>query len=152
MTPLLRWKPNTTVAALVERDGRYLLVEENTPDGLKLNNPAGHLDPGESIVDGVIRETREETLRDFHPTELVGIYLVPPPEGDPTAITWLRFAFTGTVGEEVPGRTLDEGIVRTLWMTIEDIRASRDRHRSPVLLRCVEDHHAGRRFPMTVLR
>lgn len=149
---LPRWKPHTTVAAIVERDGRYLLVEENTPDGLLLNNPAGHLDPGESIVDGVIREAREETTRDFQPTELVGIYLVPPPDGDPAAITWLRFAFAGTISEEVSGRMLDDGIVRTLWMTIEEIRASRDRHRSPVLLQCVEDHHAGRRFPLDVLR
>ncbi len=146
-----RWKPNVTVAAIVEQEGRYLLVEEDTPDGLRLNNPAGHLDPGESILEGVVRETREESLRDFEPTHVVGIYLVPPPDGSPASITWLRFAFTGTVSEPVPGRTLDAGIVRTVWMTIDEVRASRDRHRSPVLLQCVEDHHAGRRYPLDML-
>jgi ADP-ribose pyrophosphatase YjhB (NUDIX family) len=144
-----RWKPSVTVAAIIERGGRYLLVEEHTPEGLKLNNPAGHLDPGESPADGCARETLEETTHHFTPTALVGVYLSRfqrPAAGED--ITYLRFAFCGELGDAVPGRTLDHGIVRTLWMTPDEIRASADRHRSPLLLRCMEDHLAGRRFPL----
>jgi phosphatase NudJ len=147
-----RWKPSVTVAAIVERDGRYLLVEEETPEGLRLNNPAGHLDEGESLLQGVVREALEETARHFTPSALVGVYLSrfrrPRLDED---VTYLRFAFCGTVGEAEPGRTLDDGIVRTLWLTPDEIRASRERHRSPLLLRCVEDHLAGRRYPLVAL-
>ena len=144
-----RWKPSVTVAAIIERDGRYLLIEEHTPEGLKLNNPAGHLDPGESPADGCARETLEETTHHFTPTALVGVYLSRfkrPATGED--ITYLRFAFCGELGEVMPGRTLDHGIVRTLWMTPDVIRASAARHRSPLLLRCMEDHLAGRRLPL----
>lgn len=144
-----RWKPSVTVAAIIERDGRYLLIEEHTPEGLKLNNPAGHLDPGESPADGCARETLEETTHHFTPTALVGVYLSRfqrPATGED--ITYLRFAFCGELGEVMPGRTLDHGIVRTLWMTPDEIRASAARHRSPLLLRCMEDHLAGRRLPL----
>jgi len=147
-----RWKPSVTVAAIVERDGRYLLVEEETPEGLRLNNPAGHLDPGESLLQGVVREALEETARRFEPSALLGVYLSrfrrPWLDED---VTYLRFAFCGAVGEAESGRALDEGIVRTLWLTPEEIRASRERHRSPLLLRCVEDHLAGRRYPLDAL-
>jgi phosphatase NudJ len=147
-----RWKPSVTVAAVIERDGRYLLVEERTPEGLKLNNPAGHLDPGESIVQGVAREALEETARPFTPEALVGVYqarLRRAATGED--ITYLRFAICGTAGEPEPGRALDEPVERTLWMTLDEIRASRARHRSPLLLRCVEDHAAGRRWPLALL-
>jgi 8-oxo-dGTP pyrophosphatase MutT (NUDIX family) len=147
-----RWKPSVTVAAIVEREGRYLLVEESTPEGLRLNNPAGHLDEGESLLQGVVREALEETARRFEPSALVGVYLSrfrrPWLDED---VTYLRFAFCGTVGEAEPGRVLDEGIVRTLWLTPDEIRASRERHRSPLLLRCVEDHLAGRRYALDAL-
>lgn len=144
-----RWKPSVTVAAVIERDSRYLLVEEETPEGLKLNNPAGHLDPGESPQQGVVREALEETARVFVPDRLVGIYLSRfrrPARGED--VTYLRIAFGGTVGEPEAGRTLDEGIVRTLWMTLDEVRASRDRHRSALVLRCIEDHAAGRSYPL----
>jgi 8-oxo-dGTP pyrophosphatase MutT (NUDIX family) len=147
-----RWKPSVTVAAVIECDGRYLLVEERTPEGLKLNNPAGHLDPGESIVQGVAREALEETARPFTPEALVGVYqarLRRASTGED--ITYLRFAVCGTAGEPEPGRALDEPIERTLWMTLDEIRASRARHRSPLLLRCVEDHAAGRRWPLELM-
>ncbi len=147
-----RWGPSTTVAAVIEHGGRYLLVEEHTPEGLKLNNPAGHLDPGESPQQGVVREALEETARVFVPQALVGIYLsrfVRPATGED--VTYLRFAYCGTVGDELPGRALDTGIVRTLWMTPAELRASTARHRSPLLLRCVEDHLAGRRFPLDIV-
>jgi ADP-ribose pyrophosphatase YjhB (NUDIX family) len=147
-----RWKPSVTVAAIIERDGRYLLVEEHTPEGLRLNNPAGHLDPGEGPVDGCRREALEETTHAFEPEALVGVYLSRfhrPSTGED--ITYLRFAFCGRLGDADPDRRLDQGIVRTLWMTPAELRASRDRHRSPLVLQCVEDHLAGRRFPLDLI-
>jgi 8-oxo-dGTP pyrophosphatase MutT (NUDIX family) len=144
-----RWRPNVTVAAVVERDGRYLLVEEASSAGPVLNNPAGHLDRGETLLQAVAREVLEETARAFTPTHLVGAYLAPSARGD---VTYLRFAFAGEVGEPDPGRTLDEGILRTLWLTPEQIEAERSRHRSPLLARCIADHRAGRRYPLDLLR
>lgn len=147
-----RWTPSVTVAAIIERDGRYLLVEEHTPEGLRLNNPAGHLDPGEGPVEGCIREVLEETTHRFEPTALVGIYLSRfqrPATGED--ITYVRFAFCGALGEAVPGRALDTGIVRTVWLTPEEVRASRHRHRSPLVRQCMEDHLAGQRFPLQLI-
>ncbi len=144
-----RWKPNVTVAAIIERDGRYLLVEEHTQEGLRLNNPAGHLDPAESPQQAVVRETLEETMRTFTPEALLGVYLsrFQRAAGNED-VTYMRLAYCGTVGDELPGLQLDTGIVRTLWMTVEEIRASTARHRSKLLLRCVEDHLAGVRHPL----
>ncbi|MDB5889923.1 MAG: hydrolase [Polaromonas sp.] len=165
MTP--RWKPSVTVAAIIERDfngtAKFLLVEEHTRDGLKLNNPAGHLDPGESPEQGCARETLEETAFHFKPTALVGVYLSrfqrPWDEAQPNRapdenvedITYLRFAFCGQLGEQVPGQALDEGIVRTVWLTADEIRACPDKHRSPLLLRCLGDYLAGKRFPLDLV-
>ena len=151
-----RWKPSVTVAAIIERDGRYLLIEEHTPEGLRLNNPAGHLDPGESPEAGCIREAFEETGHHFTPTALVGVYLSrferPAREGQPAQdITYLRFAYCGQVGQAVPGAQLDHGIVRTLWMTPEEVRTSAARHRSPLVLQCIEDHLQGQRFPLSLV-
>lgn len=147
-----RFKPSVTVAAVIAREGRYLLVEEHTPEGLRLNNPAGHLEAGEALVAACAREALEETAHTFTPTALVGVYLsrfTRPATGEQTS--YLRFAFCGELGAQVAGRSLDTGIVRTLWLTPEEIRASRERHRSPLLLRCVEDHLAGRRHPLDLL-
>jgi 8-oxo-dGTP pyrophosphatase MutT (NUDIX family) len=146
-----RWRPSATVAAIIERDGKFLLIEEMTPDGLRLNSPAGHLDPGESPEDGCARETLEETTHRFTPTALLGVYLNRFRRGDED-ITYLRFAFCGELGEVVPGRQLDTGIVRTLWMTPEEIRACVPRHRGPLLLQCMDDYLAGQRFPLAVVR
>lgn len=151
-----RWKPSVTVAAIIAREGRYLLIEEHTPEGLRLNNPAGHLDPGESPAAGCAREAFEETAHPFTPTALVGVYLSrferPARDGQAAQdITYLRFAYCGEVGEPVAGATLDTGIVRTLWMTPEEVRASADRHRSPLVLQCIEDHLRGQRFPMDLV-
>jgi ADP-ribose pyrophosphatase YjhB (NUDIX family) len=147
-----RWKPSVTVAAIVERDGKFLLVEEHTPEGLRLNNPAGHLDPGESPSEGCAREALEETAHSFTPTALVGVYLSRfQRETTGEDITYLRFAFCGTLGELQSGRALDNGIVRTLWLTPDEIRASSDRHRSPLVVRCMEDYLAGQRFPMALI-
>jgi phosphatase NudJ len=147
-----RWKPSVTVAAIIERGGKYLLVEEQTPEGLRLNNPAGHLDPGESLIAACARETLEETTFAFKPTALVGVYMSRMQRATTGEdVTYLRFAFSGELGEAQPGARLDAGIVRTLWLSHEEIRASADRHRSPLLLRCVEDFQAGQRFPLSAL-
>lgn len=145
-----RWKPNVTVAAVIERDGRFLLIEEHADDGLKLNTPAGHLDPGESPAEGCARETLEETAHHFTPTALIGVYMARarPQAERGEDITYMRFAFTGTLGALEEGRALDEGIVRTVWMTLAEIRASVARHRSPLLLQCIEDYLAGKRYPL----
>ena len=152
-----RWKPSVTVAAVVEQGGRYLLVEERTPEGLRLNNPAGHLDPGETPEQGVARECLEETACVFMPQALVGVYLArfERPAADGRAaedITYLRFAYCGSVGAPDPNRTLDEPIERTVWMTLAEVRASAPRHRSPLVLRCIEDHAAGVRHPLGVVQ
>jgi 8-oxo-dGTP pyrophosphatase MutT (NUDIX family) len=149
-----RWKPNVTVAAVIEQDGRFLLVEEHAADGLRLNTPAGHLDPGESPAEGCVRETLEETAHHFTPTALVGVYMARarPQAEQGEDVTYMRFAFAGVLGEKEEGRALDEGIVRTLWMTPDEIRDSVARHRSPLLLQCVEDHLAGKRYPLELVR
>ena len=150
-----RWKPSVTVAAVIARDfdgvEKFLLVEEETRDGLRLNNPAGHLDPGESPEQGCARETLEETAHHFKPTALVGLYMSRFKRVQPDGIldiTYLRFAYCGELGAHVEGQALDEGIVRTVWLTAGEIRASVDRHRSPLLLRCMEDYLAGCRYPL----
>ncbi|HET6829425.1 MAG TPA: NUDIX hydrolase [Ramlibacter sp.] len=147
-----RWKPSVTVAAVIERAGRFLLVEEETAEGLKLNNPAGHLDPGESPAEGCAREALEETAHVFRPTALLGIYLARFQRASTGEdITYLRMAFCGELGRHDPARPLDSGIVRTLWMTPEEIRACPERHRSPLVLRCIEDYLAGVRHPLSAV-
>lgn len=147
-----RWKPNVTVAAIIERDGRFLLVEEETAEGLKLNNPAGHLDPGESPTEGCAREVLEETAHLFRPTALLGIYLSRAQRASTGEdVTYLRLAFCGELGAHDAARALDHGIVRTLWLTPEEIRASAHRHRSPLLMRCVDDYLAGVRHPLSAI-
>ena len=143
------WKPNVTVAALMERDGQFLLVEEETTEGIRFNQPAGHLDEGESLVAACTREAMEETAHEFVPTELVGVYQWPRPQGD---ITYLRFAFAGKVGAHETARQLDTGILRAVWMTPAEIAACAERHRSPLVLQCVQDYLAGRRFPLDLIR
>lgn len=153
MNQIKRWGPSVTVAAVIESQGRFLMVEEETPEGLRLNNPAGHLDPGESLVQAVVREALEETARPFEPQGVLGIYLSRfqrPATGED--VTYLRVAFRGRAGPADPWRALDRGIVRTVWMTPEELRASGARHRSPLVLRCLEDHLAGANHPLSLLQ
>lgn len=142
------WKPNVTVAAVIEKDGKFLLVEEETADGLRFNQPAGHLEDGETLLEGVRREAWEETAHRFEPNSLLGVYHWKHPGKD---ITYLRFAFLGDIISHDPDQPLDDGILRTVWMTADEIRATRDRHRSPQVLKCVEHYLAGQRFPLSVL-
>ena len=142
------WKPNVTVAAVVEQDGKYLLVEEQTNNGELFNQPAGHWEPDESIIQGTIRETLEETGYTFVPQWLLGIYRWHSPANN---IIYLRFAFAGTVSGYDPGRTLDTGILRAAWLSVDEIRGLIPRHRSPLVMRCIEDHLAGRHYPLEIL-
>ena len=156
-----RFKPSVTVAAVIAQDidgvQKFLLVEEQTRDGLKLNNPAGHLDPGESLPQACARETLEETAFHFKPTEVVGVYMSrfqranADAPGGQEDITYLRFAFCGELGAHVSGQALDQGIVRTVWLTADEVRASTERHRSPLLLKCMEDYLTGQRFPLALV-
>jgi 8-oxo-dGTP pyrophosphatase MutT (NUDIX family) len=142
------WKPNVTVAAVIERDGRFLLVEEETAQGLRFNQPAGHWEPNETLEQGAAREALEETAYRFKPQHLLGIYRW---HSDNANVTYLRFAFTGEITGHEPERALDKGIVRAVWMTPDEVRATQERHRSPLILRCVEDYLAGKRYPLELL-
>jgi 8-oxo-dGTP pyrophosphatase MutT (NUDIX family) len=146
------WKPSVTVAAVIERDGRFLLVEEETAEGVRLNQPAGHLDPGESLTTAAARETLEETAFAFTPKQLIGVYLwrsPPPPDGN--GVTYLRFAFCGELGAHDGERALDAGILRALWLTREEIAARAAEHRSPLVQRCIDDFLGGARYPLDLL-
>ncbi|MDO5652544.1 MAG: NUDIX hydrolase [Brachymonas sp.] len=151
-----RWTPRVTVAAVIEREGRFLLVEEQQSRGLVLNNASGHLDIAESLPEACVREVLEETGFDFTPEALVGVYLSRYRGHDPVHnrerdLTFLRFTFCGALGDFHPERELDTPIVRTLWMTPEEIHASRARHRSPMVLRSLQDYLDGHRFPLDTI-
>ncbi|MDR2837917.1 MAG: NUDIX hydrolase [Azonexus sp.] len=142
------WKPHVTVAALIEREGKFLLIEEETDNGLALNQPAGHLEDGETLIAAVIRETLEESAWHFAPTHLVGIYQWQVPDKERT---YLRFTFTGELRGHEAGRRLDDGIVAVHWLSLDQIRAARERLRSPLVLRGIEDYLAGKRQPLDLL-
>ena len=142
------WKPNVTVAAIIEQDGKFLLVEEETADGLMFNQPAGHLENGETLLDGVIREVWEETAYHFVPQSLLGVYHWKHPKKD---LTYLRFAFLGAITGHDPAKKLDAGIVRAAWLSPDEIRAEQHRHRSPQVMTCIEHYLAGQRFPLAIL-
>ncbi|HEU5136342.1 MAG TPA: NUDIX hydrolase [Steroidobacteraceae bacterium] len=141
----MRWNPEVTVAAIAQVDGRFLMVEERISGRLVLNQPAGHLEDRESLVEAVVRETREETAWRFHPEALVGVYLWRNPVNERT---FMRFAFCGTADGHEPTQPLDIGIVRAVWMTHEQLVAQPARLRSPLVLRCLEDFLAGKRQPL----
>ena len=142
------WKPNTTVAAIVERDNKFLLVEEITERGNRFNQPAGHLEDNETLIQAVIRETMEEAAYEFTPEFLLGVYQWKHTLND---TTYLRFAFIGKAGVHYPMQELDEGIVQAVWMDIDEIRDKANLMRSPQVLTCIEDYLAGKRYPLEVI-
>jgi 8-oxo-dGTP pyrophosphatase MutT (NUDIX family) len=145
------WKPSVTVAAVIERGGRFLLVEEETSEGVRFNQPAGHLDPNETLEQAVARETMEESAHEFTPTELVGVYMSRYLSSrTQTEVTFLRFAFSGVVGADLD-TPLDTGILRVVWMSYDELAASRARHRSDLVMQCVDDYLAGKRAPLSLI-
>jgi 8-oxo-dGTP pyrophosphatase MutT (NUDIX family) len=143
-----RWRPSVTVAAVIERDGRFLFVEEEANGRRVLNQPAGHLDPGESLVQAVTREVLEETAHRITPTALLGVYRW---IYDPEDVTFLRFAFLGRVDGVEAGRRLDKEILAAVWLSPAELAARRAEHRSPLVQQCVDDFLAGRSFPLEIL-
>lgn len=145
------WKPSVTVAAIIERDRHFLLVEEETSDGIRFNQPAGHLEPCETLVDAAARETLEEAAFEFSPTALVGMYMSRYLSSrTKQEVTYLRFAFAGDLGREID-RPLDQGILRKVWMTREELIECESKHRSPLVMRCIDDYLAGKRAPLSVI-
>jgi 8-oxo-dGTP pyrophosphatase MutT (NUDIX family) len=138
-------KPEVTVAAVAEENGRFLCVEERIRSRLVFNQPAGHVEDGETLLEALVREVREETAWAFEPESLLGIYLWRNPTSGRAT---LRFAFTGTVNNHDPVQPLDRGIVRTHWLTHAELREREPRLRSPLVLRCVDDYLTGRRLPL----
>ncbi len=142
-----RWCPRVTVAGVVEHDGRYLLVAERHQGRILLNQPAGHWEPGEHLLAAVRREVLEETGWPFTPRHLVGLYRWDAPSGD----TFLRLAVAGTVDLEQPRTPLDDPIIDTLWLTTEEVARRHHQLRSPLVLRCLQDHRQGRAFPLELI-
>src|SRR5579862_9110730 len=146
------WAPHVTVAAIVERDGRFLLVEEHTGAGLRLNQPAGHLEAGETLHEAVVRETLEETAHAFTPEALVGVYMTHFGKPGESGATYVRFTYCGRVAAEAEDRALDPDIVRAVWMSVDELRAASERHRTPLVMRCVDDYLAGKRVPLDFIQ
>lgn len=144
----MQWKPNVTVAAIVEDNGRFLLVEEDADNHVVFNQPAGHLEKNESLINAVRREVLEETGWEFEPQSLVGVYLYPNPHVD---IVYLRFCFAGRCVRHDPSVSLDKGIIRTVWMSKDEIEARREDLRSKMVLTCINDYLAGKHYPLELL-
>jgi 8-oxo-dGTP pyrophosphatase MutT (NUDIX family) len=142
------WKPDVTVAAVIERDGKFLLVEERAGGRVVLNQPAGHLEHSETLQQAIARETLEETGWTFVPREIVGIYLWQPANLNKT---FLRVAFCGRLEGHDPSRPLDHGILRTRWLDRDQLTTAQARHRSPLVARCVDDYLSGARYPLELL-
>lgn len=145
----MTWKPHATVAAIIERDGKFLMVEEKADGVIVFNQPAGHLDPGEGLVHAAARETLEETAWCFEAEALVGIYLWEQPG---TRRTFLRFAFCGDVSHYDESRELDEGILRAVWLSRDELMAMPEKIRSPMVIDCIDDYLAGKRYPLELLQ
>jgi ADP-ribose pyrophosphatase YjhB (NUDIX family) len=143
------WKPHVTVAAIVERDGRFLLVEEHTSNGLQFNQPAGHLEENESLIDAVKREVFEETAWQFEPEYLVSIQLW---RKKPRSPSFLRCCFAGQCHNHDPNQPLDEGIVATHWLTREEILLQQRRLRSPLVSISVDEYLSGQSYPLALLK
>jgi 8-oxo-dGTP pyrophosphatase MutT (NUDIX family) len=143
------WQPDVTVATVVVRDGRLLCVEERSNGHLVINQPAGHLEPDESLLEAAVRETREETGWNVRITHVVGAYQWKAPE---TGRHYMRFAFAAEPVGEIPGATLDEGIVRAMWLTPQELQAEAARHRSPLVWRTVADFLGGSRHPLALVQ
>lgn len=144
----MQWKPNVTVAAIAEDAGRFLLVEEDADNHIVFNQPAGHLEKNETLISAIKREMLEETAREFEPESLVGVYLYPNPHAD---IIYLRFCFAGRCTKYHANRSLDNGIIRAVWLSKAEIEANQDKMRSPMVLNCINDYLSGKRYPLALI-
>ena len=144
----MRWKPNVTVAAIVERDQKFLLVEEDADNHIVFNQPAGHLEKGESLIDAVKREVLEETAWEFIPQAIVGIYMYPNQHSD---VTYLRLCFSGICENHHPEQALDEGIIQATWLSEKEIKENNDKMRSPMVSQCISDYLSGKNYPLELL-
>lgn len=145
---MMDWMPRVTVSAVTQREGRFLLVEEDVRDRIVINNPAGHLENDETLIEAVVREVREETGCSFQPEGFTGIYLWKTPKGDRT---FLRVNFFGSCVAENDDAILDDGILRKLWLTREDLVEQKKKLRSPMVLGCIDDYLGGKRYPLDAL-
>jgi 8-oxo-dGTP pyrophosphatase MutT (NUDIX family) len=145
----MTYRPDLTVAAVIEREGRFLLVEERVGNRMVFNQPAGHVERGEQFVEAAIRETLEETAWTFQPQALVGIYLW---ESVEKQRSFLRITFCGQVDRHDAQRRLDRGIERAVWMSRDQIVARTSRLRSPMVLKCIDDYLEGARYPLDVAK
>ncbi len=144
----MRWKPNVTVAAIVERDQKFLLVEENADNHIVFNQPAGHLEKDESLIGAVKREVLEETAWEFIPRAIVGFYMYPDQHSD---ITYLRLCFSGTCDNHHPEQALDDGIIQAVWLNREEIKENEDKMRSPMVTQCIDDYLSGKKYPLDLI-
>ena len=145
----MSWPLHVTVAAIAEREGRFLLVQECVRGESVINQPAGHLEQEESLLEAVIRETLEETAWQFVPQALVGVYRWKHPhQGD----TFLRFCFCGEAGTQDPQRPLDTGIEQVLWLSTQELAARSEQLRSPLVMQCINDYLRGQRYPLDLLQ
>ena len=144
----MRWKPNVTVAAIVECDQKFLLVEENADNHIVFNQPAGHLEKDESLIDAVKREVLEETAWEFIPRAIVGFYMYPDQHSD---ITYLRLCFSGTCENHHPEQALDDGIIQAVWLNKEEIKENEDKMRSPMVTQCIDDYLSGKKYPLDLI-
>jgi 8-oxo-dGTP pyrophosphatase MutT (NUDIX family) len=139
---------DVTVAAVVERDGRFLIVEERACGRVVFNQPAGHLELDESLLDAVVRETREETGYLFEPEHLLGVYMW---HSEEAGTSFLRVTFVGSAAAPEGSPTLDDGIIAAHWLSRNQLLSRNDQLRSPLVLRCIDDHLAGIRYPLDCL-
>lgn len=142
------WRPHVTVAAIVENQGRFLMVEELSEGRKVYNQPAGHLEPNETLIEAVIRETLEESAYHFTPSALTGIYTYTSVR---SGITYQRFCFTGTCHKHEPDRILDQDILQALWLSPEELTATPEKLRSPMVMRCIKDYLNGNRYDLDLL-
>jgi ADP-ribose pyrophosphatase YjhB (NUDIX family) len=144
----MQWKPNVTVAAIAEKNGSFLIVEEEADNHVVFNQPAGHLEKNETLIDAVKREVMEETAWEFAPKSIIGFYIYPNSHID---IVYLRVCFHGICIKHFPNQSLDEGILRTVWLTRDELEKKRDKMRSPMVLTCIDDYLAGKAYPLEIL-
>jgi ADP-ribose pyrophosphatase YjhB (NUDIX family) len=144
----MRWTPHVTVATVIEKDGRFLLVEEWSGDQLVFNQPAGHVEPNETFANAAVREALEETGWDVELSHISGIYVCDSARSD---VTYQRICYAGKAVQHHEGKPLDTGIERAVWLTLDELKAQPEKHRSPVVVQCIEDYIAGKNYPIDLV-